>query len=93
MLVPGCLSAEQRTVVGDIVRRHKPAHTLADLCELGDGLPVGRLRLGLTAYVGPRPGRGTAVLGQARLGAGGRVGVPVCGARMGATRVGRVRVG
>lgn len=93
VLVPGCLSEEQRTVVDDIVRRHKPAHTLGEVCELGDGLPVGRLRLGLTAYVGPRPGRSSAVLGQARLGVGGTVGTRFCGARVGATRVGGVRVG
>lgn len=93
VLVPGCLTDEQRAVVGDIVRRHKPAHTMADICELGDGLPVGRLRLGLTAYVGPRPGRASAVLGQARLGAGGTVGTPACGARVSESRVGRVRVG
>jgi phage tail-like protein len=93
VLVPGCLTAEQREVVGDIVRAHKPSHTLADVCELGDGLPVGRLRLGLTAYVGPRAGRGTGVLGRARLGAGGVVGTPVVASRVGHGRLGAVRVG
>lgn len=96
VLVPGCLTEEQRTVARQLVRHHQPAHTMADICELGDGVPVGRLRLGLTAYVGPRAGRRSAVLGQARLGVGGTVGVPACGARLGDTddsRVGRVRVG
>jgi len=93
VLVPGCLTDEQRAVVGDIVQRHKPAHTLADICELGDGLPVGRLRIGLTAYVGPRARRPGAVLGQARLGHGGTVGTAACGGRVGESHVGRVRVG
>jgi phage tail-like protein len=93
VLVPGRLDDTQRVVVRDLVGRHKPAHTLGDVCELGDGLPVGRLRLGLTAYVGPRATRPTAVLGQARLGRGGTLGVPACGARVGESRVGRVRVG
>ncbi|RZT17534.1 phage tail P2-like protein [Kribbella sp. VKM Ac-2569] len=96
VLVPGCLTVEQRTVTRQLLRHHQPAHTMAEICELGDGLPVGRLRVGLTAYVGPRTGRPSAVLGQARLGVGGIVGVPACGARLGdpdGSRVGRVRVG
>ena len=93
VLVPGCLTAEQREVVHDIVQAHKPSHTLADVCELGDGLPVGRLRLGLTAYVGPRAGRSTGILGQARLGAGSTVGTPVVATRVGTGRLGAVRVG
>lgn len=96
VLVPGCLTAEQRTVARELLQHHKPAHTLGEICELGDGLPVGRLRLGLTAYVGPRADRPTAVLGRTRLGVGGTVGAPACGARLGepgSSRVGRVRVG
>lgn len=93
VLVPGCLTEEQRTVVGDIVRRHKPAHTLADVCELGDGLPVGHMRLGMTAYVGPRRGRSAPVLGTTRVGVGDRLGVAVCGATVGGSRVGEVRLG
>ncbi|MGC3992789.1 MAG: phage tail protein [Propionicimonas sp.] len=93
VLVPGCLTSEQREVVGDIIAAHKPSHTLADVCELGDGLPVGRLRLGLTAYVAPRAGRRTGVLGRARLGADGTLGTPVVASRVGSGRLGAVRVG
>jgi phage tail-like protein len=93
VLVPGCLTTEQREVVGDLLRAHKPSHTLVDVCELGEGVPVGRLRLGLTAYVGPRAGRGTGVLGRARLGAGGTLGTPVVASRVGIGRLGAVRVG
>lgn len=93
VLVPGCLSAEQRDVVDGIVRAHKPAHTVGDVCELGDGLPVGRLRVGLTAYVGPRRGRRMPTLGSVRLGPGNALGASAAGARVGASRVGGVRVG
>ncbi len=93
VLVPGCLTEEQREVVGDIVRAHKPSHTLGEVCELGDGLPVGRLRLGLTAYVGPRAGRSASVLGGSRLGHGGTLGTAGVGSRVGETRLGGVRVG
>lgn len=93
VLVPGCLTAEQREVVSDIVGAQKPSHTLGEVCELGDGLPVGRLRLGLTAYVGPRASRATSVLGDSRLGPGSTLGMPSQGARVGQTRLGGVRVG
>ncbi len=93
VLVPGCLTAEQREVVGDIVGAHKPSHTIGDVCELGDGLPVGRLRLGLTAYVGPRAGRSTSMLGGSRLGHGSTLGTAEVGSRVGETRLGGVRVG
>lgn len=93
VLVPGCLTEEQREVVTDIVGAQKPSHTLGEVCELGDGLPVGRLRLGLTAYVGPRAGRATSVLGGSRLGRGSSLGTPSHGSRVGETRLGGVRVG
>ena len=93
VLVPGCLTAEQREVVADIVGAQKPSHTLGEVCELGDGLPVGQLRLGLTAYVGPRAGRAASVLGGSRLGHGSTLGTPSQGARLGKTRLGGVRVG
>lgn len=93
VLVPGCLTAEQREVVGDIVRTHKPSHTLGEICELGDGLPVGRLRIGLTAFVAPRRGRRMPTLGSVRLGPGSTLGAPTEGSRVGSVRVGKVRVG
>ncbi|GAA1996299.1 phage tail protein I [Microbacterium pumilum] len=93
VLVPGCLSTEQRDVVDDLIRVHKPSHTLGDVCELGDGMPVGRLRLGLTAFVAPPPGRSVSVMGRARLGQGSTVGAPTLGSRVSGTRLGGVRVG
>ncbi|MFT3971743.1 MAG: phage tail protein [Micropruina sp.] len=93
VLVPGCLTAEQRAVVGDIVGSQKPSHTVGDICELGDGLPVGRLRLGLTAFVGPRAALSPSPLGGARLGVGSTLGTAEPGSRLGETRLGGVRVG
>jgi phage tail-like protein len=93
VLVQGRLTEEQRVVVGSIVERHKPAHTAVNVCELGNGLPVGRLRIGLTAYVGPPPRRPSAVLGQSEVGRDATVGSQLCGARVDETRIGRVRVG
>jgi phage tail-like protein len=93
VLIPGCLTDEQREVVGDLVRAQKPSHTLGDVCELGSGMPVGRLRLGLTAYVAPPRGRATGIIGRARLGGGTVVGTPAVASRVGETRLGGVRVG
>lgn len=94
VLVPGRLDREQRAIVTDLLGRDRPSHTLGDICELGDGLPVGRLRVGLTAYVsGSRSGASGNLLGGQRLGAGLRAGAPACGARVGDARVGGVRVG
>ncbi|MGC5075657.1 phage tail protein I [Agrococcus sp. DT81.2] len=93
VLIPGSLTAEQREVVSDLVLAHKPSHTLGEICEVGSGMPVGRLRLGLTAFVAPPPGRSTSVIGRARLGRGGTLGTRDTGSRLSETRLGAVRVG
>ena len=94
VLVPGQLSAEQRAVLTDLLDAHRPAHTLAELCELGEGMRVGQLRLDLTAYVGPAPEPETVVVGRTGLGVDTVLGVPAAGSRLdGASRVGAVRVG
>ena len=94
VVVPALLSNEQRAVVETIVARHKPAHTRADICEVGDGLRVGRRsHAGVTTVVAPGPARRPAVLGGAELGAV-TAGQPETGSRIGAgTVVGRVAVG
>jgi phage tail-like protein len=95
VLVPGHLSDEQRQVVTDILADHRPAHTLVEICELGDGMRVGRsLRLDLTAYVGPPSEPATVVVGRAGLGVDVVLGSAAPGSRLDATtRLGRVRVG
>jgi hypothetical protein len=93
--VRGNLTHEQRSVVQRILDLHRPAHTLVDICELGDGMRIGDgLRLDLTAYVGPGADWRPAVTGQIRIGTDGVVGRPVAGSRLGETAaVGQVMVG
>jgi hypothetical protein len=94
VLVPGKLSTEQHAVLTDLLDAHRPAHTLGELCELGEGMRVGQLRLDLTAYVGPPPEPRTVVVGRTGLGVDTVLGVPAAGSRLdGASRVGAVRVG
>ena len=95
LVVRGNLTHEQRSVVQRILDLHRPAHTLVDICELGDGMRIGDgLRLDLTAYVGPGADWRPAVTGQIRIGTDGVVGRPVAGSRLGETAaVGQVMVG
>jgi phage tail-like protein len=95
VLIPADLSSEQRDVVRDIVENHKPAHTLAEICELGAGMRVGRLlHVELTSVVGPGAQWGPAVVGQVLVGGDGVVGLPAVGARLStSSKVGLVRVG
>ena len=95
LLVAGQLTGEQRSVVQDILDHHRPAHTLAEVCELGAGMRIGdRLRVNLTSYVGPGTGWDPAVVGQVQIGGNGVVGLPAVGSRVADTAVvGQVRVG
>lgn len=94
VLVPGHLTDAQRAVVRSILDDHRPAHTLYELCELGPGMRVGRLRVALTSYVGPGTATTPAVVGQVTVGGDGVVGQPGIGSRLGRTSIaGGVRVG
>jgi phage tail-like protein len=96
LLLRGELDCEQRAVVRSILDGHKPAHALVEICELGAGMRIGeRLRLDLTAYVGPGTGWGPVVVGQVLVGGDGVVGLPSVGSRLGegSAAVGQVRVG
>jgi phage tail-like protein len=94
VLVPGRLSTEQRAVLTDLLDAHRPAHTLWELCELGEGMRIGVLRLDLTAYVGPAPEPPTVVVGRTGLGVDTVLSTAAPGSRLdGAGRVGEVRVG
>ena len=95
VLVPGHLNAEQRQVLAGILADHRPAHTLGEICELGDGMRIGRsLRLDLSAYVGPPAEPPAVVLGRVGVGVDVVLGSARPGSRLdGATRVGGVRVG
>ena len=96
VLVPGHLGDERRQVLDDILADHRPAHTLFEVCELGEGMRIGgSARLNLTAYVGPTATPpATAVVGRAGLGVDTGLGAAAPGSRLQAgSRVGRVRVG
>ncbi len=95
VLVPGRLTPEQRAVVGDLLGGHRPAHTLGEICELGEGMRIGRsTRLALTTYVGPRTAApAPAVYGRSGVGVDAALGGSGAGSRLEAVRVGEVRVG
>lgn len=94
VLVPGCLGEEQRAVVADLLRTQRPAHTMYELCELGDGMRLGlTVRPGLTAYVAPPRGPAEAVVGRSGLGIDSPAGTGASGSRLGDTAAGEVRVG
>jgi phage tail-like protein len=93
VIMPVPLTAEQQRVVTSVIETHKPAHTRAEICELGDGMRIGRLRVALTSYVGSSSGWGPDIVGQVLLGTDGVVGIPDVAARVGDAVSGRVRVG
>jgi phage tail-like protein len=95
VLIRGELSGEQREVVTAIIERHKPAHTIGEICTLGAGMRIGRqLHTGMTSFVGPGGAWGPAVIGQVIVGGDGVVGLPAIGSRLGEdSRVERVRAG
>ena len=85
VLVPAELTEEQRQVISVIVEQHKPAHTLAEICELGSGMRVGRqLHVALTSVVGP-PAQRRVVVGQVLVGGDRVIGLPAVGSRLGDT--------
>jgi phage tail-like protein len=95
IVVPVNLDDQQRAVILSIAESHKPAHTVFGICEMGDGMRVGRgTRLDLTTVVGPGNGWGDATLGDSLLGSDRVVGTPAIGARVGqSTSSAGVRVG
>ena len=94
VLIPGRLSDEQRQVVTDLLDRHRPAHTAVEICELGEGMRVGSVRLAYTAYVGAAPEPRPLVVGGTGIGVDATFGSPVAGSRLDpGVRVGGVRLG
>ena len=89
------LGREREQMVRHIVETHKPAHTEVTICQIGDGMRLGRTsRVGLTSFVGAGTGWSPAVVGQVLVGADGVIGLPSPGSRVSeSTVVGEVRVG
>ena len=77
VIIPASLSAEQLSVVQQILDVHRPAHTLVDVCTVGAGMRVGRgLHVELTSIVGRTGGFSALQLGGSPLGRGSIVGQP-----------------
>lgn len=99
VVIPAALGAEQLATVRDALDRHRPAHTVFDVCTVGSGMRVGRgLHVGLLSTVGRTGGWGALQAGGSLLGRRATVGRPVTGARVGESRIGggvgpEVRVG
>lgn len=95
VLVGSDLTPARLEVVRRIVESHKPAHTLAEICQFGRGMRLGSsTRTGLTAFVGPSTRWAPAVVGQVAVGGDGIVGIPGPGTQVAkTTQVGEVRVG
>lgn len=94
VLIPSTLSKEAREVVTDILKVHRPAHTLGGICELGGGMRVGtQIRVALTTFVGPSSAFAPTVVGHTNIGDDGFLGVPAPGSRLGDGIAGAVRVG
>ena len=94
VLLPGRLTDEERAVVEHVVATQRPAHTLGEICELGEGMRVGRsTRLDVTAYVGPEDdGPPPAVFGRVGIGLDAVLAGDGAHASGDEVRVGRVRV-
>lgn len=94
VIVPGCLDVDTRAVVDDVLDAQRPAHTLVEICELGDGMRVGQtVRPGLTSYVGPTARPRLAVVGRAGVGVDSVSGWAPTGARLRDLEAEGVRVG
>jgi phage tail-like protein len=95
VLVGTELGQDWLDVVQHIVDTFKPAHTLGEICQLGNGMRLGSsTRIGLSSFVGPSAAWGPAVVGRVDVGGDGIVGTPAAGSRLDETsHVGKVLVG
>jgi phage tail-like protein len=94
LLISGNLTDEQCAVLTGLLQTQAPAHTFGSVQELGAGMRVGTVRVGITSFVGPAADWIPLRLGDARLGADGIVGTPAVGSRLGQdSYAGQVLVG
>jgi hypothetical protein len=89
VLIPGTLTDEQRAVVLEVLRVHRPAHTLFEICPIGSGMRLGRgLHVGLSSIVGRTAEFTSLQVGTWRLGRDEIVGRAEPGVRPGSSRLG-----
>jgi len=89
VLVPRCLTDEEREMVHHILDRHRPAHTICDLCTVDSGMRVGLgLYVDLSTIVGQSGRFDTLQLGRSLLGRRDIVGRPRAGVDVGNSALG-----
>jgi phage tail-like protein len=89
VLVPRRLTDEQREMVYHILDRHRPAHTICDLCTVDSGMRVGMgLYVELSTIVGQSGGFDTLQLGRSLLGRRDIMGRPRAGVDVGNSALG-----
>jgi phage tail-like protein len=76
VVIPASLSDEQMSVVQQILDRHRPAHTLVDVCTVGAGMRVGRGLLEMTSIIGRTGGFRRLQIGGSTLGRDAIIGRP-----------------
>ncbi len=77
VIVPRPLGADETAMLRDVLERHRPAHTLYELCTVEGGMRVGLgLLVEMTTVVGPSAAFRPLQLGGAVLGRDGLVGPP-----------------
>lgn len=94
VLIPASLTEEELDVVRQILRVHRPAHTMFDVCTVGAGMRAGRgLHLGISSIVGPTGGFGMMRLGSSAIGRAAVIGRPADAIKSGVSQVGEMRIG
>lgn len=89
VIVPAALTVEQHDVIEHILKVHRPAHTVYDLCSVDAGMRAGLgLHLGLSSIVGNTSGFGRFQIGGSILGRSDTLGVAAPGTVVGASRLG-----
>jgi phage tail-like protein len=89
VIIPAVLTPDQLGVVDHILKVHRPAHTMYQVCTVGAGMRVGRgLIVAMTSVIGPTGGFSPIQLGDAILGRDAIIGRPEPGAILGSARVG-----
>lgn len=90
VVVPASLSQEQLDVVRLILDRHRPAHTLYEICTVDSGLRIGNgAHLELTTVLGHGGEFGTLQTGGSVIGRSDVVGYPRAGTRAGSSHLGK----
>ncbi len=71
VILRSSLGPDQLAAVRQLLERHRPAHTLVEICTVDSGMRAGLgAHVGLTAFVGPTSGLDAAIVGDSVIGRG-----------------------